>query len=78
MSTSIPWLTGRKGAAGSSYIDAETSRPGWTTRFLRWYAKCSARSRERQDLLRLDDEALKDIGLTRKQAKAEARKPFWK
>jgi uncharacterized protein YjiS (DUF1127 family) len=78
MSTIVPWLTIGKGAAASNHRDAETCRPGWTTRFLRWYAKCSARSRERQDLGQLDDQALKDIGLTRKQAEAEARKPFWK
>lgn len=78
MST-IPWLTSRKGAAASSrHADAETGRPGWKTGFLRWYAKCKARSRERYALTQLDDDALKDIGVTRKQAKAEARKPFWK
>jgi uncharacterized protein YjiS (DUF1127 family) len=74
-----PCLTSRRGAATSSnHADAETCRPGWKTRFLRWYAKCSRRSRERQALAELDNDALKDIGMTRKEAKAEARKPFWK
>jgi uncharacterized protein YjiS (DUF1127 family) len=78
MST-IPWLTSGKGAAAPSHhADAETCRPSWKTQFLRWWAKCSARSRERQALVQLDDEGLKDIGVTREQAKAEARKPFWK
>jgi uncharacterized protein YjiS (DUF1127 family) len=47
-------------------------------RFRLWWDKCSARSRERQALVQLDDEGLRDIGVTREQAKAEARKPFWK
>jgi uncharacterized protein YjiS (DUF1127 family) len=77
--SSIPWLTSRKEALASSrHFDAETSRPRWKRRFLLWWAKCSARSRERQALVHLDDEGLKDIGVTREQAKAEARKPFWK
>lgn len=75
----IPSLTSREGAVVScDRTDVETGRPGWRTRFLRWWAKCSARSRERQALAQLDDEALKDIGVTRKQANAEASKPFWK
>jgi uncharacterized protein YjiS (DUF1127 family) len=49
----------------------------WGTRFWRWYARCSARSRERQALAQLDDDALKDIGVTRQQAIAEAARPFW-
>lgn len=32
----------------------------------------------RRRLLELDERALKDIGLTREQARAEALKPFWK
>jgi uncharacterized protein YjiS (DUF1127 family) len=36
------------------------------------------RSRQRQALAQLDDLALKDIGVTRRQANAEAAKPFWK
>jgi uncharacterized protein YjiS (DUF1127 family) len=36
------------------------------------------RWRQRQALLDLDDRLLRDIGITREQAKREARKPFWK
>ena len=32
----------------------------------------------RQQLLRLDDHVLRDIGITRLQAEAEASKPFWR
>jgi uncharacterized protein YjiS (DUF1127 family) len=75
----IRWLTSRKGAAASSHhADAKTCRPGWKTRFVRWCAKCSARSRQRQALAELDDDHLKDIGVTRQQAIEEASKPFWK
>jgi uncharacterized protein YjiS (DUF1127 family) len=52
--------------------------PIWGTRFWRWCARCSARSRQREALSRLDDRHLEDIGLTRQQANAEAAKPFWK
>jgi uncharacterized protein YjiS (DUF1127 family) len=32
----------------------------------------------RQQLLRLDEHVLRDIGITRLQAEAEANKPFWR
>jgi uncharacterized protein YjiS (DUF1127 family) len=48
------------------------------TRFWRWCARRSARSRQREALSRLDDRLLEDIGVTRQQANAEAAKPYWK
>ncbi len=33
--------------------------------------------RERQALRHLDERALHDLGLTRKEAETEARRPFW-
>jgi len=33
--------------------------------------------RSRQQLARLDDQALSDIGLTRRQAEVEAARPIW-
>jgi len=36
------------------------------------------RWRQRQQLLELDDRLLADIGLSRRDAQMEARKPFWK
>ena len=36
-----------------------------------------ARAEQRYRLAELDRRALEDIGLSRKQALAEARKPFW-
>jgi uncharacterized protein YjiS (DUF1127 family) len=41
--------------------------------FWRWHQK----ARQHQALLELDDHFLADIGITREQAKKEARKPFW-
>lgn len=36
------------------------------------------RVRQRHELSLLDDHILQDIGLTREQVEAEARKPFWR
>ena len=63
---------------------AEPTRPvdrqGLSTRlavffstFWRWHQT----ARQHQALLELDDQLLADIGITREQAKKEARKPFW-
>jgi uncharacterized protein YjiS (DUF1127 family) len=72
-------LTSRRTATASgNYNRAKTQRLFWGTRFWRWCARCSARSRQREALSSLDDRALKDIGMTRQQANAEAAKPFWK
>ncbi|MGH1478301.1 MAG: DUF1127 domain-containing protein [Geminicoccales bacterium] len=37
----------------------------------------AARSRQRYDLAKLDDAALRDIGLTRSDVDHEISKPFW-
>lgn len=53
------------------------ARPGsgwWLWRMLDdWYERYSGR----RSLSRLDDRALRDIGITRKQAQDEVIKPFW-
>ena len=36
------------------------------------------RSRQRRQLMEMDDRQLKDIGITREQAEQEAHKPIWK
>ena len=75
----VPSLTSRRTATASGNYDrAKTQRLFWGTRFWRWCAWCSARSRQREALSRLDDRLLEDIGVTRQQANAEAAKPFWK
>jgi uncharacterized protein YjiS (DUF1127 family) len=38
----------------------------------------SARARERRLLLALDDRSLKDLGLSRADARREAARPFWR
>jgi uncharacterized protein YjiS (DUF1127 family) len=55
-----------------------TRRLFWGSRFWRWCARCSELSRQREALSGLDNRLLKDIGVTRRQANAEAAKPFWK
>ncbi|MBY0295751.1 MAG: DUF1127 domain-containing protein [Methylobacterium sp.] len=43
-----------------------------------WLARAAARRRQRLDLAALDARLLRDIGLTREQAGAEAAKGFWR
>ena len=44
---------------------------------LKFVQKAHMISRERHQLLELDDERLKDLGLTKEQADKEANRPFW-
>jgi len=41
-------------------------------------AQWHERSRQRRALLKLDDRMLRDIGIARSEAEAEADKPFWR
>lgn len=55
---------------GMSYLSIEKTKSTF-----RLY---SQRARQRRQLLELSEHALEDIGVTRAEAMAEARKPFWK
>lgn len=52
---------------------AENGADGGLALLAIWYQ----RHRQRLQLRQLDDHLLADIGLSREQAVAEARKPFW-
>jgi uncharacterized protein YjiS (DUF1127 family) len=43
-----------------------------------WFRAAAARWRERRMLEEFDERMLKDIGISRSQALAEASKPFWR
>jgi uncharacterized protein YjiS (DUF1127 family) len=43
-----------------------------------WLWRCAERSAQRRALAELDDAGLRDIGLTRAEAQAEAAVPFWR
>jgi uncharacterized protein YjiS (DUF1127 family) len=43
-----------------------------------WLRTCAERSAQRRALARLDDHSLRDIGVARAEAQAEAAKPFWR
>jgi uncharacterized protein YjiS (DUF1127 family) len=49
------------------------SLPQFVDILLEWHE----RSRQRRQLLPLDDQLLKDIGISRSGAEVEASKPFW-
>lgn len=42
-----------------------------------WLRAAAQRSAGRRALARLDDRLLRDVGMTRDEAEAEAGKPFW-
>jgi uncharacterized protein YjiS (DUF1127 family) len=43
-----------------------------------WLWRCAERSAQRRALAELDDARLRDIGVTRAEAQAEAAMPFWR
>ncbi len=51
--------------------------PIWIKRLVDLAASWSARRKQHQDLAMLNDEALRDIGLTRRDVEHEIAKPFW-
>ncbi|MCL6283205.1 DUF1127 domain-containing protein [Ruegeria sp. 2012CJ41-6] len=55
-----------------SHIRRSTRKSLRTALFNAW-----AVWRQRRRLQQLDDAALKDIGINRSEARAEARRPFW-
>ena len=42
-----------------------------------WSARCRERRALRELMEQIDDRLLEDIGISRKQARREAAKPFW-
>lgn len=47
-------------------------------RAFRFLARCYDRYLQRLDLSELSDEALEDIGVTRREATRESTRPFWR
>jgi uncharacterized protein YjiS (DUF1127 family) len=52
--------------------------PTATSTWFSWALACAERWRQRRLLETLDDRMLHDIGISRSQAQAEARKPCWR
>jgi uncharacterized protein YjiS (DUF1127 family) len=50
----------------------------WVRQTGDWCARAVARRHQREALRELDDHLLCDIGKTRREAAAEAAKPFWR
>jgi uncharacterized protein YjiS (DUF1127 family) len=59
---------------------AHSRRPSWAEtprRLFAWLGRRAMLSRSRKAMARLDDHLLRDIGLTRAEAEAQARRPPW-
>jgi uncharacterized protein YjiS (DUF1127 family) len=65
--------TAAPGGRGALWLTGRRLRHGLDT--LRLWRE---RARGRQQLRTFDDHLLRDIGITRLQAEAEAHKPFWR
>jgi uncharacterized protein YjiS (DUF1127 family) len=65
-----------------SSILPEASWPDWPRQACvagaSWLRRCAERSAQRRALAELDDDRLRDIGLTRAEAQNEAATPFWR
>jgi uncharacterized protein YjiS (DUF1127 family) len=64
--------------SGSSLIDSVLMRTiAWRRAALARLDEWRQRSAGRQELLKLTERDLRDIGITRNDAQVEANKPFW-
>jgi uncharacterized protein YjiS (DUF1127 family) len=57
----------------STRLSSRPQQGGILATLARWRAA----ARQRRELANLDERALKDIGLTRDDARVEAARPFW-
>lgn len=60
-----------------TFITASAGRRRPRTALISRLAHMIAVRRQRRALLKLDDRALEDIGISRTEARAEANRPFW-
>ena len=63
--------------AATAQIVELTGEPAWRNA-LRWLRAASERRRQRLAMAELNDDLLRDIGLTREQARRECAQPFWR
>jgi len=77
--TSMPFLERRPAAASArsrrTAIDDLSDAAQWVLGTLRQWRR---RSREREQISRMDERMLKDIGITRAEALRLGSKPFWR
>ena len=77
--TSMPFLEHRPAAASArsrrTAIDDLSDAAQWVLGTLRQWRR---RSREREQISRMDERMLKDIGITRAEALRLGSKPFWR
>lgn len=66
-------MRGSLASIGSGATPARGAERG----MVRWVLAMLSARRSRQELARLDDDLLRDAGLTRDQAAREIARPFW-
>jgi uncharacterized protein YjiS (DUF1127 family) len=62
----------------SLHYSSKAPLAGTYTAFQQIFATWRRRSRERRELLNLDERTIRDLGTTRHAVEFEASKPFWR
>lgn len=63
---------------GHRFVLEMGKRPAGLAGLLAWLGRTMLRSRGRSSLAELDDRLLRDIGVSRAEARRESNKPFWR
>ena len=63
---------------GHRFLAGAVQRPAGLADLVAWLGRCMLRSRGRSSLAELDDRLLRDIGISRAEARREGNKPFWR
>ena len=67
----------RESAGGGAFRHQRDSSSGWLHTLFFWIDR-SRQRRQLGEMADLNDNLLRDIGLTREEARREAEKPFWR
>ena len=63
---------------GNLFLAGAAKRPAGFADLVAWLGRIRLRTRGRGSLVELDDRLLRDIGVSRAEARRESNKPFWR